>query len=72
MTLARVVHRIATDHVFAKRLLQEPQATLAAADFVLDDESITALLAVLGDGVHSRDLCSPTMDPLDPYPWYIE
>lgn len=72
MTLAHVVHRIATDRSFAKRILQEAQAALAAADFVLDDESIAAVLAVLRDSAHWEELCSPTMNPLDPYPWYSE
>lgn len=47
MTLAHVVHRITTDRVFAAQVLQEPQTALAAANFVLDDESLAAVLTVL-------------------------
>ena len=72
MILAHVVHRITTDRGFAAQVLQEPQTALAAANFVLDDESLAAILAVLRNGGQWTELCSPTMNPLEPYPWYSE
>lgn len=47
MTLADVVHRIATDEDFAAQLRVEPQATLKASGLDLPAETLAALLKVL-------------------------
>lgn len=69
MTLANVVHRIATDPTFAPQLVEDAQKALVDADLVLDAESMEGLLAVLRSDPNWMELCSPAMNGPEEFPW---
>ncbi len=69
MTLAHVVHRIATDPSFTTQFLQDPPKALADVQVTLDTESIEVLLAILRTNPNWPALCSPAMDGPEEFPW---
>lgn len=70
MDLAPVVHRVATDGMFAARLLADPDAALASLGLPVDDEGITEFVAVLRDHPSWQILCSPDTALAATGPWY--
>jgi hypothetical protein len=69
MELAHVVHRAATNPVFAAQLLHDPHTTLNQTQLPLDEQQLAVLLSVLHEHPHWRELCSPQMTSPIETPW---
>jgi hypothetical protein len=68
MSLANVIHGIASDRSFASRFTHDPTTALASVDLALNEEEVSAIRATIRrPGWH--ELCSFAKAEIDNYPW---
>ena len=70
MSLADVVHRIASDPSFASRFAQDPATALASAKLELSEQELAALRALMARPKWET-LCSPAQAEIDSFPWLV-